>query len=59
MSLKVNSDETRPGVFTISPIGSLDGNTYKLLEATVDAVLKKIPDVVIFDMEFLDFSMLE
>jgi anti-sigma B factor antagonist len=55
MSLKVNSGETRPGVFSVSPIGSLDGNTYKILETTVDAVLKEMPDVIIFDLEFLDY----
>ena len=55
MTLKVNSAETRPGVFTVSPIGSLDGNTYKVLEDTVDAVLKQLPDVIIFDLEFLDY----
>jgi anti-anti-sigma factor len=55
MSLKVNSGESRPGVFTVSPIGSLDGNTYKILESTVDAVLKEMPDVIIFDLEYLDY----
>ena len=55
MTLKVNSGETRPGVFTVSPIGSLDGNTYKIIETTVDAVLKEMPDVIIFDLEFLDY----
>ena len=55
MSLKVNSAETRPGVFTISPIGSLDANTHTILEGTVDAVLNQSPDVLIFDMEFLDY----
>jgi anti-anti-sigma factor len=55
MSLKVNSAETRPGVFTVSPIGSLDGNTYTILETTVDLILKESPDVLIFDMEYLDY----
>jgi anti-anti-sigma factor len=55
MSLKVNSAETRPGVFTVSPIGTLDGNTYKVLEDTVDSILKQLPDVIIFDLEFLDY----
>lgn len=55
MSFKVNSAETRPGVFTVSPIGSLDGNTYQMLEGTVEAVLKELPDVIIFDLEFLDY----
>ena len=55
MSLKVNSAETRPGVFTVSPIGTLDANTYMILEKTVDAILKQLPDVIIFDLEFLDY----
>jgi anti-sigma B factor antagonist len=55
MSLKVNSAETRPGVFTVSPIGTLDANTYTILEKTVDVVLKQLPDVIIFDLEFLDY----
>jgi anti-sigma B factor antagonist len=55
MSLKVNSAETRPGVFTISPIGTLDANTYSILEGTVDAVLNQSPDVLVFDMEYLDY----
>ena len=55
MSLKVNSAETRPGVFTISPIGTLDGNTYQILESTVESVLKLVPDIIIFDLEFLDY----
>ena len=55
MALKVNSAETRPGVFTVSPIGSLDGNTYQILETTVDAALKEMPNVIIFDLEFLDY----
>jgi hypothetical protein len=55
MALKVNSAETRPGVFTVSPIGSLDGKTYTILETTVDLILKESPDVLIFDMEYLDY----
>ena len=59
MSLKVNSAETRPGVFTVSPIGSLDGNTYKVLERTLESILKQLPDIIIFDLEFLDYINLE
>jgi anti-sigma B factor antagonist len=55
MPLKVNSAETRPGVFTVSPIGNLDANNYKVLEAPLESILKKLPDVIIFDLEFLDY----
>ena len=55
MPLKVNSAETRPGVFTVSPIGNLDANTYKVLQDPVESILKQLPDVIIFDLEFLDY----
>jgi anti-sigma B factor antagonist len=55
MTLKVNSAETRPGVFNVSPIGSLDGNTYQILDGTVESILSQMPDIIIFDLEFLDY----
>lgn len=55
MSLKVTSNETRPGVITISPIGSIDARTHTILEEKVDSVLSQKPNVIIFDMEFLDY----
>ena len=55
MSLKVTSTEIRPGVITISPIGSVDTRTHTILEENVDSVLSGTPNVIIFDMEFLDY----
>jgi anti-anti-sigma factor len=55
MSLKVTSTEIRPGVITISPIGSVDTRTHTILEEHVDSVLSGTPNVIIFDMEFLDY----
>lgn len=55
MSLKVNVDQKRAGVITVSPIGSIDARTYSVLEEKVDTVLNEAPDVIIFDMEFLDY----
>ncbi len=55
MGLKVKTEERSPGVAMISPIGSIDGNTYLTLENEVDAVLERRPDVIIFDLEFLDY----
>jgi anti-sigma B factor antagonist len=55
MSLKVTSALKRPGVVTVSPIGSIDAKTYPILEEKVDSILKETPDVIIFDMEFLDY----
>lgn len=55
MSLKVKSTSKRPGVIVVSPIGSIDANTYSILEAKVDEILESPPDVIIFDMEFTDY----
>jgi anti-anti-sigma factor len=55
MSLKVNVDQNRTGVITVSPIGSIDARTYSVLEEKVDSILNQTPDVIIFDMEFLDY----
>ena len=55
MTLQVNSSQKRPGVAVVSPIGSIDGNTYSILEEKVEETLKLVPDVIIFDMEFADY----
>ena len=55
MPLKVTSTPKRPGVMVVSPIGSIDGKTYSILEEKVDETLKLSPDVIIFDMEFAEY----
>ena len=55
MPLKVRLTSKRPGVLVVSPIGSINAATYGILEAKVDEILKSLPDVIIFDMEFTDY----
>ena len=55
MPLKVISNQSRPGVFTISPIGSIDARSHTVLDEEVETVLNQGADVIIFDMEFLDY----
>ena len=55
MALKVISAEKRPGVITVSPVGSIDANTYMILEEKVDSILQVNPDLIIFDMENLNY----
>ena len=55
MSLKVKSTTKRPGIFTLSPIGSIDAHTHSVLADKVDEILAQQPDVIIFDMEFADY----
>ncbi len=55
MSLKVTSREKSLGVFIVSPEGSLDTNTYHILEEKVDLLLDTSPGMIIFDLEKLDY----
>ncbi len=55
MPLKVKSTTRGPGVFIVSPIGSIDANSYNVLDEKMDEILKQSPDVIIFDMEFADY----
>ncbi len=55
MSLKVTSREKSPGAFVVSPEGSLDTNTYHILEEKVDLLLDTSPGMIIFDLEKLDY----
>jgi anti-anti-sigma factor len=55
MSLKVTSREKSPKSFIVSPEGSLDTNTYTILEEKVDLLLDTSPHVIIFDLEKLDY----
>ena len=55
MPLKVKSTTRGAGVLIVSPIGSIDANTYKILDEKIDDILLQNPDVIIFDMEFVDY----
>jgi len=55
MPLKVKSTTRRPGVVVVSPIGSIDANTFSIFDSKMDDVLLQKPDVIIFDMEFADY----
>ena len=55
MPLKVKSTTRSPGVIVVSPIGSIDANTFNIFDSKMDDVLLQKPDVIIFDMEFADY----
>jgi anti-sigma B factor antagonist len=55
MPLTAQMKEREPGVFVFTPCGSLDTNTYQILEARVDDVLRHSPRTVVFDMAGLDY----
>jgi len=52
MSIDVKVREKSPEVFVVSPEGSLDSNTYPVLEDEVDALIAaEAPKVIVFDMK--------
>ena len=55
MSFKITSKEKQAGVFVIYPEGSLDSNTYHLLESRLDMLFEGHPKLIVFDMENLDY----
>ena len=55
MPLKVKSTTRGPGGIVVSPIGSIDANTFSIFDSKMDDVLLQKPDVIIFDMEFADY----
>jgi anti-anti-sigma factor len=55
MPLTVTAKEQRVGVFVISPVGSLDSDTYTILEDRVDLILESSPSEIVFDMRSVDY----
>ena len=55
MALKINTAIRRPGIFVVTPIGSIDATGHAIFQEKVDSVLKQNPDVIIFDMEYADY----
>jgi anti-anti-sigma factor len=39
----------------VAPVGALDADSPRVLAEKVEAVLSQNPDLVIFDMEFVDY----
>jgi len=55
MPLTVNLHEKMTGVFTIYPEGSIDTNTYSILEKKVDQVLQSAATAIVFDMQAVEY----
>ncbi len=55
MPLSVVTDEKRQGTFIISLSGTVDSNTYMILEKEVDSILKNRPEVIILDMDRVNY----
>jgi anti-anti-sigma factor len=55
MALRVNTSIKRPGIFVVTPIGSIDTAGHAIFREKVNSVLSQNPDLIIFDMEFAEY----
>jgi anti-anti-sigma factor len=55
MSLTVTVKEHGVGLFTVSPIGSLDSNTFQILEDRLQPITAASPRTIIFDLKDLSY----
>lgn len=53
--LKVNVHEKAVGIFTVTPEGSIDTNTYTILEKRIDSLLQSEATVIVFDFGGVTF----
>jgi anti-sigma B factor antagonist len=53
--LTVTSKEREVGVVIVCPAGSLDSNTYTILEDRLSAIRKRSPRAIIFDLKDLTY----
>jgi anti-sigma B factor antagonist len=55
MPLEVKVFERATNVYTIAPVGSIDTNTYMIMEKEADNCLAKKPKIVVLDMSGVDY----
>lgn len=55
MSLEIMVGEKSPGIMNVALKGTLDANTYQTLEKRMELVYRTTPEVIIFDLEHLDY----
>jgi anti-anti-sigma factor len=53
--LKITVHEKTVGVFAVSPEGSIDTNTYIILEKRIDSLLQSEATVIVFDLSAVTF----
>lgn len=55
MTLTVSSHEKTAGIFVITPVGGVDINTYPILEKEVDQLLQSSLNMLVFDMNEVNY----
>lgn len=55
MGIQVAKVEKSTGVFVISITGSIDTNTYAVLEKEIDVILQSLPKALVLDMRDVNY----
>jgi len=55
MSLNVKLDQRQEGIYLLTIVGSIDSDTYKILEEKVTPLLNPKTKVIIFEMEGVEY----
>ena len=55
MELSVDVKQKALGAYAVFPIGSLNSNTYTVLEEKINAVLEKSPTLIVLDLKNLEY----
>ena len=55
MALIVNITEKEPKSYNVAVAGTLDSNTFSILERELDKVFPKKPNLIVFDFQGLDY----
>lgn len=55
MELAVDVKQKAQGAYAVFPIGSLNSNTYMVLEEKINSVLEKSPTLMVLDLKDLEY----
>ena len=55
MNLSVKVIQTKPGAVTLAPLGPLDAESYRILDAEIKGVLTQSVNTIVIDMAAVDF----
>jgi anti-anti-sigma factor len=55
MELTVNVEQKAQGAYAVFPIGSLNSNTFMVLEERIKTVLEKSPTLIVLDLKDLEY----
>ncbi len=55
LNLSVTAKEERSGLFIIHPVGSINTNTYPILQKELEWIFESRPEIILFDMKQVNY----